>query len=216
MTNNRRTFLAGAAGAALLAQPAARAAGGARTGGDVTSRMTWFNEPASVSYPEGGVVARAKPKTDFWRKTYYGYVTDNGHFFHLPVSGEFTFEARVIGKYASLYDQAGLMVRLDEKHWMKCGSEFFEQRRWASVVFTHDFSDWSTLDDLSQSGPVWWRVARKKDSIEAQCSSDGKTFLTVRQGYFPAAVEVQVGVMCAAPEGAGFEAAFDNLKLEKS
>jgi regulation of enolase protein 1 (concanavalin A-like superfamily) len=217
MTDSRRTFLAGATGAVLAAQlgPGAAAATVTRTGGDLTSRMTWRNEPASVTYPDGGVVARPKPKTDFWRKTFYGYITDNGHFLNMPVSGEFTFEARVLGKYASLYDQAGLMVRLDEKHWMKCGSEFFEQRRWASVVFTHDYSDWSTLDDLSQSGPVWWRVARKKDSIEAQCSSDGKTFLTVRQGYFPAAVEVQVGLMCAAPEGTGFDAAFDNLRLEK-
>jgi uncharacterized protein len=218
VTNKRRTFLAGAAGAALVAQlgPEARAAKITRGGGDLTSRMTWLNEPASVTYPEGGLVVRTRPKTDFWRKTYYGYITDNGHFFHLPVSGEFVFSARVLGKYGSLYDQAGIMVRLDEKQWMKCGSEFFEQRRWASVVFTRDFSDWSTLDDLSQSGPVWWRVARKKDSIEAQCSTDGKTFLTVRQGYFPAAVEVQVGVMCAAPEGAGFEAAFDQLRLEQT
>jgi len=217
MTDNRRTFMAGAASAAALAQlgSAAHAATVTRSGGDLTSRMTWFNEPASVTYPDGGgVVVRSKPKTDYWRKTFYGYITDNGHFLHLPVSGEFTFEARVSGKYAALYDQAGLMVRLDEKRWMKCGSEFFENRRWASVVFTHDFSDWSTLDDLSQSSPVYWRVARKKDSIEAQCSTDGKTFLTVRQGYFPAAVEVQVGIMCAAPEGAGFEANFDRLRLE--
>ena len=135
MSANRRTFLTGAAGATLVTQLGgeARAAASVRASGDLTSRMSWFNEPASVSYPEGGLIARSKPKTDFWRKTFYGYITDNGHFFHLPVSGEFTFEARVIGKYASLYDQAGLMVRLDEKHWMKCGSEFFEQRRWASV-----------------------------------------------------------------------------------
>ncbi len=216
--NQRRTFLQGAAGAALLAQlgPAARAAEPVRAGGDLTSRMTWFNEPASVTYPQDGVIARPKPKTDFWRKTYYGYITDNGHFFHLPVSGEFTFSARIAGKYSQLYDQAGLMVRLDEKQWMKCGSEFFDNRRWASVVFTHDFSDWSTIDDLSQSNPVWWRVARKKDSIEAACSTDGKSFLTVRQGYFPPTVEVQVGVMCAAPEGAGFDASFDQLRLEKA
>jgi regulation of enolase protein 1 (concanavalin A-like superfamily) len=218
MTDNRRTFLAGAASAAALAPlgSAARAATATRSGGDLASRMTWFNEPASATFAEGGVVVRSKPKTDYWRKTFYGYITDNGHFFHLPVSGEFTFQARVSGKYASLYDQAGLMVRLDEKHWMKCGSEFFENRRWASVVFTHDFSDWSTLDDLSQSSPVYWRVARKKDSIEAQCSTDGKTFLTVRQGYFPAAVEVKVGIMCAAPEGAGFDAVFDHLRLEST
>jgi regulation of enolase protein 1 (concanavalin A-like superfamily) len=106
------------------------------------------------------------------------------------------------------------MVRLDEKRWMKCGSEFFDGKRWASAVFTHDFSDWSTMDDVSQIGPVWWRVARKKDSIEASCSKDGDKFLTVRQGYFPPGVQVLAGVMCAAPEGQGFDCTFDQLTLE--
>lgn len=185
-----------------------------RQGGDLVSRMTWMNPPATERYESGSVYVRCKGKTDFWRKTFYGYVTDNGHFLRTPVRGDFTFQARVNGNYSSLYDQAGIMVRLDERHWMKCGSEFFDERRWASVVFTHDFSDWSTMDDLLQNGPVYWRVARKKDSIEAQVSKDGERFTTVRQGYFPAAVEVEVGIMCAAPEGQGFDAEFDLLELE--
>jgi regulation of enolase protein 1 (concanavalin A-like superfamily) len=183
--------------------------------GDLTSHMQWLNAPAAVSYGPGTVTAKSRPKTDFWRKTFYGYITDNGHFFHLPVFGDFTLQARVNGKYAALYDQAGLMVRLDEKRWMKCGTELVVGKRWASVVFTHDFSDWSTMEDLSQSEAVWWRVARKKDSIEAQCSMDGVSFVTIRQGYFPPGVEVQAGIMCAAPEGAGFEATFDKLSLHK-
>jgi regulation of enolase protein 1 (concanavalin A-like superfamily) len=183
--------------------------------GDLVAKMSWLNPPASVTYGGGTVTARTRARTDFWRKTFYGYVTDNGHFFHVPVFGEFVFQARVNGKYASLYDQAGLMVRLDEKRWMKCGSELVDGKRRASVVFTHEFSDWSTMDDVSQSDAVYWRVARKKDSIEAQVSADGSSFYTVRQGYFPAFVEAQVGVMCAAPEGAGFEATFDDLRLEK-
>ena len=101
---------------------------------------------------EGVLNVRSRGKTDFWRKTFYGYITDNGHFMHLPVAANFTFQARVDGNYASLYDQAGLMVRLDEKHWMKCGTEFVDNKRWASVVFTHDFSDWSTMEDLTQRG----------------------------------------------------------------
>jgi uncharacterized protein len=83
-------------------------------------------------------------------------------------------------------------------------------------VFTHDFSDWSTLEDLSQTSAIWWRVMRKKDSLEVQCSKDGAQFMTIRQGYFPAASVVQVGVMCAAPEGAGFDATFDQFTLEHS
>lgn len=108
------------------------------------------------------------------------------------------------------------MVRLDHEQWMKCGTELVDGKRNASVVFTRDFSDWSTLLDLSQSAPVWWRVIRKKDSIEAQCSADGKTFMTVRQGYFVPTVRVSVGIMCAAPEGPGFDAIFDELQLERA
>jgi len=221
MPPSRRSFLQHSlAAAALLRAGTAPAQQNAPSkpwlvAGDLVAKMNWLNPPASVTYGAGTVTARSRSRTDFWRKTFYGYVTDNGHFFSIPMFGEFTFQARVNGKYAALYDQAGLMVRLDEKRWMKCGSELVDGKRRASVVFTHDFSDWSTMDDLSQSEPVWWRVARRKDSIEAQVSEDGVTFFTVRQGYFPAYVEAQVGLMCASPEGAGFEATFDELRLDK-
>ena len=181
---------------------------------DLFERMKWMNEPASWNRSGQVLVVRSRNKTDFWRKTFYGYITDNGHFFHLPVQGDFTFEARINGKYGALYDQAGLMVRLDAENWMKCGTEFFDGRRHASVVFTRDFSDWSTMPDLSDTASVCWRAARKKDSIETLCSLDGKTFTSVRQGYFPPDVKVEVGIMCAAPEGPGFEATFDTFRLQ--
>ena len=231
MSPNRRNFLQSSIAAALLVrsaqagaqqqppQPSVPQAPTYKTwleGNALLDQLKWLNPPASHNLGPGGTVtARSKSRTDFWRKTFYGYITDNGHFLYLPVFGEFRFQARVNGKYAALYDQAGLMVRLDEKRWMKCGSEMVDGKRWASVVFTHDFSDWSTTEDLSQSDPVYWRVERKKDSIEAQYSKDGASFTTIRQGYFPPFVEVQVGVMCAAPEGAGFEATFDELRIEK-
>ncbi len=214
MNMDRRLFLAQSMAVAVAPHAAAHAATVGATNAGLLERMRWLNEPAAVRREGERLVVRSKPKTDFWRKTFYGYVTDNGHFLHLPARGEFTFSARVNGKYAALYDQAGLMVRLDEQHWMKCGSELVEGKRWASVVFTRDFSDWSTLEDLSQSEAVWWRVIRKKDSIEAHCSKDGQKFIAVRQGYFPPDVEVSVGVMCCAPEGPGFDAVFDELRLE--
>jgi uncharacterized protein len=214
MTASRRTFMLSSLAAATVAQAEATTRPWLEAG-DLVAKMEWLNPPAAVTYGGGIVTARTRPRTDFWRKTFYGYITDNGHFFHLPLFGEFTFQARVNGKYGSLYDQAGLMVRLDEKQWMKCGSEFVDGKRRASVVFTREFSDWSTMDDLSQDEAVYWRVVRSKDSIEAQISEDGRSFFTIRQGYFPAYVEAQVGLMCAAPEGGGFEATFDELRLEK-
>ena len=58
---------------------------------DLIARMTWMNEPASWKRSGDVLTVRSRAKTDFWRKTFYGYVTDNGHFFHAPVSGDFVF-----------------------------------------------------------------------------------------------------------------------------
>jgi len=216
---DRRTLLRQSALAAsgftmgrrLLAQVSPQ---GAESGNSLVERMTWLNEPASSKGLDGKLFVRSRAKTDFWRKTFYGYITDNGHFFRLPASGDFVFQARINGNYAALYDQAGLMVRLDAENWIKCGTEFFDGRRHASVVFTRDFSDWSTMADLSETAPIWWRAVRKKDSVETLCSLDGNNFTSARQGYFPPGVKVDVGIMCAAPEGPGFDATFDNLRLE--
>jgi len=214
MQFDRRAFVQRgvlAAGALLIGKE--MGAKGAESG-DLLARMTWMNAPALEKREGDRLIVRSRAKTDFWRKTFYGYITDNGHFFHLPVGGDFTFQARVNGQYAALYDQAGLMVRVDAENWMKCGTEFFDGQRHASVVFTRDFSDWSTMPDLSESAAIWWRAVRKKDSIETLCSLDGKKFTSVRQGYFLPGVEAQVGIMCAAPEGGGFDATFSDLKLD--
>src|SRR5207244_599146 len=84
-------------------------------------RVKSCNEPASATQSGDQLVVRTKPKTDYWRKTFYDYVTDNGHFFFLPVIGDFALESCVAGKYGALYDQAGLMVRIDSSNWLKCG-----------------------------------------------------------------------------------------------
>jgi uncharacterized protein len=204
------------AGAALVGERATLAFPEAppAESGNLLSRMVWMNPPESARRDGDTLVVRSRAKTDFWRKTAGGYITDNGHFFHLLASGDFTFQACVNGKYAALYDQAGLMVRFGAENWMKCGTEFFDGRRHASAVITRDFSDWSTMPDLSDSAPVWWRAVRHKFTMETSCSLDGRNFTMVRQGFFPPRPEVQVGIMCAAPEGAGFEAAFSDVQLK--
>jgi regulation of enolase protein 1 (concanavalin A-like superfamily) len=219
MPSGRRVFLRQSlliTCATILAGPTRAAVSQAGSGGsgDLIARMKWLNEPASSNRTGDQLVIHSRAKTDFWRKTFYGYITDNGHFFSLPVTGDFAFQARINGQYAALYDQAGLMVRRNAENWMKCGTEFFAGQRHASVVFTRDFSDWSTMPDLSQTAPIWWRAIRKKDSIETLCSLDGNTFTSVRQGYFVPQVEAHVGIMCAAPEGPGFDSIFDELQLE--
>jgi regulation of enolase protein 1 (concanavalin A-like superfamily) len=215
---SRRVFLGDAvslAGAALVHNLAIDPAQAQTNSSapELVRRMKWMNPPQSWEPAAGRILVHSRPKTDFWRKTFYGYVTDNGHFLHLTVPGEFSFEAQVNGQYGALYDQAGLMVRVDAENWVKCGTELVDGVRHASVVFTREFSDWSTMPDLSANGPVWWRATRRKDSLETLCSGDGKTFQSVRQGYLVPGRPAEVGIMCAAPEGAGFDCWFDHLQL---
>jgi uncharacterized protein len=214
---NRRRFIEGSlaltAGIALF-DPTYNAEAAPSPQDTLLSRMTWMNEPASSKIAGEQIVVRSRAKTDFWQKTFDGYVADNGHFYHLSVPEEFTFTASINGKYATLYDQAGLMVRLDNENWMRCGTEFIDGKRFASVVFTRTYSDGSTMPDLSETEPIWWRIIRKKDSIETLCSLNGIQFTSARMGYFPPNRPVEVGIMCAAPSGPGFEATFKDLKLQ--
>ena len=88
--------------------------------------MHWYNEPAVWAANGDTFTVTADPGTDFWRKTHYGFIRDNGHFYFQEVAGDFRCEVKVSGGYAALYDQAGLMVRLDAETWLKCGIEFVE------------------------------------------------------------------------------------------
>jgi len=214
MPLDRRTFLMQSAGVAVAgALTSAARAQTPVSGSDLLAGMTWLNEPLAWNVTRDGLTARPRPRTDFWRETFNGVIADNGHFFHRTAAGEFTFEAWVFGKYASPYDQAGILVRQNSESWMKCGTEFFEGRRHASVVFTRDFSDWSTMPDVSEASSVCWRAVRHRNSLEVYASPDGEKFSLVRSGYFPPSNEAEAGIYCCAPQGDGFDCVFDDLKL---
>ena len=39
---------------------------------ELLARMNWMNEPASSKVSGTRFVVHSRPKTDFWRKTFYG------------------------------------------------------------------------------------------------------------------------------------------------
>ena len=58
---------------------------------------------------------------------------------------DFVASVKVTGQYKALYDQAGLMLRLDDQNWIKTGIEYVDERQNVSAVVTREFSDWSRL-----------------------------------------------------------------------
>ena len=175
--------------------------------------MTWFNEPKQWANENGQIRVTSQSKTDFWRITHYGYITDNGHFYYQERTDNFTATVKVRGGYKDLYDQAGLMVRINASNWIKTGVELVNGQQNISTVFTRDYSDWSVLPKTSSNEFVWFQMIRKDDYVEVKYSTDGKMFQTVREGYFPPKAKCQVGIMAAAPEGQGFEAVFEDFEV---
>ncbi|MDJ0570060.1 MAG: DUF1349 domain-containing protein [Pleurocapsa sp. MO_192.B19] len=176
--------------------------------------MKWLNEPPKWNIQNNTIEITSTQNTDFWRKTSYGYIRDSGHFYYQQFKGDFVAEVKISGKYQDLYDQAGLMVRLDEANWLKCGIELVERMQQISAVVTRDYSDWSMVAIPDNPAAIWLRIIRKGSAIEIYYSLDRQQYTMLRMAYLTLAEAVDVGIMCASPEGKGFVTVFEEFSIQ--
>ncbi|WP_436532971.1 DUF1349 domain-containing protein [Actinoplanes sp. HUAS TT8] len=175
--------------------------------------MSWLNEPQEWSLDEGVLHAVTESRTDFWRQTFYGWTTDNGHFFHRSVTGDFTAEALVSAEHTTRFDQAGMMVRADERNWLKSGLEVTSGIVQVSTVCTRDFSDVSMVPIADFTGELAMRVTRFGEALTVHCRTGDQPWQLLRLGYLDLPATVDVGVMCCSPERAGLKATFRDFRL---
>lgn len=175
--------------------------------------MSWFNEPRDWSLDDGVLRAVTELRTDFWRETFYGWTTDNGHFFSAPATGDFTAEVVVSAVHTTLFDQAGMMVRADAGRWLKTGLEVTSGSVQISTVFTRGFSDVSMAPVADFHGEMSMRVTRFGAALAVHCRSGDGPWQLLRLGHLDLPGTVDVGVMCCSPERAGLEATFRDFRI---
>ncbi|GGP61431.1 DUF1349 domain-containing protein [Saccharothrix coeruleofusca] len=172
----------------------------------------WLNEPGRWS-AEDGLTVVADAGTDFWRTTHYGYDRDTGHVLGVPLEGDFTLVASFSAEYAAQYDQAGIALRVDERNWIKAGVELVDGGFQISTVVTREVSDWSVLP-APRADRVTIAAERSGDAVTLRFGVDEEEPATLlRLAYFPPSVPALAGVMAAAPEGPGFTARFDRVRV---
>ena len=174
--------------------------------------MQWLNEPPQWRQEGNRLEIRSDSHSDFWRRTHYGFIRDSGHCYGELMAGDCTAEVRVMGGYRDLYDQAGLMLRLDEQTWLKCGIEYVEGVQHLSAVVTREYSDWSVWALPENPPAVWLRVRRQTEAVEVHFSLDGERYQLHRLAYLPPGPAL-VGPMCASPEGEGFVTVFEGFSI---
>lgn len=176
--------------------------------------LAWLNPPLAETRADNALTVKTRNATDFWQQTFYGFRRHSGHFLHRTVTGDFTAAVKFIGRYEHLYDQAGLMIRADETHWVKTGIEYTDGERHLSAVVTNDFSDWSVLPYRVARDEVSIRITRHAEAIRIQYEDPTSGhWQMVRLAYLKPAAALQVGIMCCSPEREGFEVTFRDFEI---
>lgn len=176
------------------------------------AQARWYNEPAQWCFNQGLEVTTGH-RTDFWQDTWYGFQRDNGHFLGQPIEGDFSAALTFSGEYEKLYDQAGLMLRIDSKHWIKAGIEHSDDLTNFSVVVTRERSDWSVIPAPRVTGKQTIRVTRVGSAVLVHFLVRDDQWQLMRVCDFPEKTCMQLGPMACSPERAGFRCTFHSLQL---
>ena len=177
-------------------------------------RCKWRNEPAEWKLSPDGLAVVTDRATDFWSKTHYGFTRHSGHLFGYTTTGGFTASLRVRGKYESLYDQAGLMVLIDDETWIKAGVEISDGEAMLSSVLTVGYSDWATGSFPGDASDFRLRMTVDNSVLRVQVSIDGRRWPLVRLCPFPPSAHYLVGPMCCTPERTGLSVLFSDFTVE--
>ncbi|UQY33315.1 DUF1349 domain-containing protein [Pseudomonas fulva] len=177
-------------------------------------RGEWLNRPATSEVSEHSLTMTTEQKTDFWRETHYGFTRDTGHFLGITTADGFTATIRIQGEFRSLYDQAGLMVRIDEKRWVKTGVEYTDGQAFLSTVVTDGKSDWSVSQPFKALEDFYIRVTLANGALRIQASRDASFWPLLRLAPFPVADTYQVGPTACTPERSGLVVRFSEFAID--
>jgi regulation of enolase protein 1 (concanavalin A-like superfamily) len=176
-------------------------------------RCEWLNEPDTWDLNEARLHVTTQRDTDFWRETHYGFIHDSGHLFGMQRNGDFSAQVHVRGDFETLYDQAGLMVRIDERNWVKAGVEFTDGALMTSSVLTVEQSDWALGAEMAARDGFWLRVTVARGVLKIQSSTDGASWPMLRLAPFPKADSYFVGAVCCSPQRGGLRVGFSEFNV---
>lgn len=178
------------------------------------TQMQWFNEPESWAIEDGTLTMEVTPQSDYWRISHYGFTVDDAPFLYTLRGGEFEAKVKISGDYKVRFDQAGMMLRIDNENYIKAGIEYVDGKYNLSVVVTHKTSDWSVIQLDKPVDYVWIKAVRRLDAVEIFYSFDDKEYTMMRNAWLKDNTPVMVGMMAACPDGNGFKATFSEFSIK--
>ncbi len=177
------------------------------------SDFKWLNEPPVWEGNESKFTLITGNETDFWQRTFYDFQRKDGHFFYIDYEGDFTCEVNLVADFEVLYDQLGLMVRVDDENWIKTGLEYTDGAAHISTVVTRTWSDWSMIKPTKFEGEVRIRLTRHGEAIRIQYLDEHSVWIMLRLAYLDMSESCQIGIMACSPQRSGFVANFSDFRM---
>lgn len=173
----------------------------------------WHNPPPAVAHDGADLLVTAAKGSDFWRTTAYGYDRDGGHALLSPLGAEAAVEVSFVADFDHQFDQAGVLLRLDETTWIKAGAEYCDGELQLGAVVTRGVSDWSSAPVPWTGREVTLRASRSGDAVTIRARAGEESWRLIRLAPFPAGVPASAGPYCAAPEREGLTVRFTRVSV---
>ncbi|MGF1735113.1 DUF1349 domain-containing protein [Photobacterium satsumensis] len=172
----------------------------------------WHNPPLRFDFSSNQIMIEPHGETDCIR-SFESTIADSASFLFTPISGDFTFQAKINCELVGLFDAGALMVRESTESWAKICIEKCADGRVSIVsVVTDGWSD-DTNNEVLESTEAFLRITRKGNMIGMHYSLDGKYWRFVRKFGLPWSEQLQVGVAAQAPRQAGCRVHIEQMKL---
>lgn len=172
-------------------------------------QASWLNPPSAALTDGRDLVVVTRDRSDFWRTTSYGFVHDDGHALLTGFPAGTAVEVTFVADFGELYDQAGVLVRVDEENWIKAGVEMSDGLPHLGAVVTRGVSDWSLAPVPDWAGRhVTVRVSRAGDAITVRARCDDMPWRMVRLAPLAPDTAALAGPFCCSPRREGLRVRF--------
>jgi hypothetical protein len=177
------------------------------------SAGTWTIPPAAVEQVGDDLVVQCVEGSDAWRITSYGFVHDDAHGLLADLPDAAAMEVAFLLSGDQQFDQAGLLLRADDRTWIKAGVEYADGHLNVSAVVTREVSDWSTWPVAWAQQEIRIRASRSRDAVTVRARASGEPWRLVRLAPIDPALPWRAGPFACAPTRAGLRVRFTDWRI---
>ncbi|WP_369243605.1 DUF1349 domain-containing protein [Streptomyces sp. R41] len=178
------------------------------------SEAAWLNPPLSAELHGDELLVTSRNRSDFWRTTSYGFVRDNGHALLTDLPAGAAVEVTFLAQFEALYDQAGIMIRVDDRTWIKAGVEMTDGAPHLGAVVTRGQSDWSLTPAPGWNGcKITVRASREKDAVTIRARREDEAWQMVRLAPLAPDATASAGPFFCSPQREGLQVQFTRFAL---